>query len=213
MTTKLIQKDLLKGTQEFELVDDHVNVRIKAPFKKAETLTVMLTVLDPEPVIDKSSLHFNSRVNGEPLLSLYLGKPNTKDFNAFVSAIKQKAFEEFNAFAGLQSGSRSPGKAHHEYGEPVDFNDSDETPLTRNREHIKAERIEETIEMLQRHLEADDIQPLISALNALKEDTGSDERLAQVLHAFNEMGPYQGAVLTYAPYVSILLYDDPFNNM
>ena len=103
MTTKLVQKDLFKGTQEFELVDDYVNVRIKAPFKKAETLTVMLTVLDPEPVISKSSLNFNSRVNGEPLISLYLGKPNTEEFNGFVNALKQKAFEEFNAFAGLQT--------------------------------------------------------------------------------------------------------------
>ena len=35
---KLIQKDLLKGTREFEIVDDVVNVRIKKPFKE-EKLT------------------------------------------------------------------------------------------------------------------------------------------------------------------------------
>ena len=67
--------------------------------------------------------------------------------------------------------------------------------------------------MLSQHLELDDIKPLVSALEELKQDTNSEARLAQVLHAFNELGPYQGAVLTYAPYVSILLYDDPFSNM
>lgn len=213
MTTKLVQKDLLKGTQEFELVDDHVNVRIKAPFKKAETLTVMLTVLDPEPVISKSSLNFNSRVNGEPLISLYLGKPNTEAFNGFVNALKQKAFEEFNAFAGLQSTHLPVGDDPAQHESPPDFGDTTETRLTKNRDHIKADRIDETIQMLSQHLEPEEIKPLLSALEALKEDTNSESRLAQVLHAFNELGPYQGAVLTYAPYVSILLYDDPFSNM
>ncbi|MEJ2620812.1 MAG: hypothetical protein P8163_11240 [Candidatus Thiodiazotropha sp.] len=211
MINKLIQKDLFKGTQEFELVDDHIDIRIKAPFKKEETLTVMLTVLDPEPVISQSALHFNSRVNGEPLISMFLGKPNTDQFNDFVNAIKQKAFEEFNAFAGLQSSNRPvSGNANES---PVDFGEGNEAQLTKNREHIQAERIDETIDLLKQHLQEQDIEPLISALERLKTDTNSDEKLIGVLHAFNELGSYQGAVLTYAPYVSILLYDDPFSNM
>ena len=56
MEIKLLQKHLLKGTQEFEIIDDVVNVRIKTPFKKEESLTVMLTVLNPEPLINKSCL-------------------------------------------------------------------------------------------------------------------------------------------------------------
>jgi hypothetical protein len=212
---KLRQKDLFKGTQEFELVDDHLDIRIKAPFKPEESLTVMLTVLDPEPVISKSFLHFNSRVNGEPLVSLFLGKPNTQAFNEFVSALKQKAFEEFNAFAGLQSTSttRALGEQAQALEEPANFDDSEEAQLTKNREHIKVERLDETIQMLNQHLQPEEVKPLVMALEALKEDTNSDALLAQVLHAFNELGPNQGAVLTYAPYVSILLYDDPFSNM
>jgi hypothetical protein len=215
MTTKLIQKDIFKGTQELELIDDHVEVRIKVPFKAEERLTVMLTVLDPEPVISKSTLNFNSRVNGEPLISLYLGKPNTKQFNAFVSSLKQKAFEEFNAFAGLQSSAttRSAEGFAELDAAPADFTQDDQVQLTKNREHIKAERIDETIQLLKANLELADIQPLISALEALKQDTHNDALLTQVLHAFNQMGSYQGAILTYAPYVSILLYDDPFSNM
>ena len=98
---KLIQKSLLKGTQEFELLDDEVRVRIKAPFKSKE-LSVPLAILNPEPEITGSYLHFHSRVKCGPLLSLYLNKPNEKEFNAFVDAVKEKALKEFNMFAGME---------------------------------------------------------------------------------------------------------------
>jgi hypothetical protein len=35
-------------------------------------------------------------------LSLYLNKPNAREFDAFVDALKQKARKEFNAFAGIR---------------------------------------------------------------------------------------------------------------
>ena len=98
---KLIQKNLLKGTQEFEILDDEVRVRIKAPFKSKE-LSVPLAILNPQPEIKGSYLHFHSRVKCGPLLSLYLNKPNAEDFNAFVDAVKEKALKEFNAFSGLE---------------------------------------------------------------------------------------------------------------
>ena len=98
---KLIQKNLVKGTQEFELLDDEVRVRIKKPFKSKE-LSVPLAILNPEPEIDGGMLHFHSRVKCGPLLSLYLNKPNAAEFNAFVDAVKQKALEEFNTFAGIE---------------------------------------------------------------------------------------------------------------
>jgi len=60
-------------------------------------------MINPEPIISKSRLEFHSRVKCRPLISLYLNKPNAKEFNAFVDAIKAKAKNEFNAFAGLKS--------------------------------------------------------------------------------------------------------------
>jgi hypothetical protein len=97
---KLIQKSLLKGTQEFELLDDEIRVRIKTPLKSKEK-SVPLEILNPEPEIEGSYLHFHSRVKCGPLLSLYLNNPNEKEFNAFVDAVKEKALKEFNSFAGI----------------------------------------------------------------------------------------------------------------
>ena len=101
MTTKLVQKHLLKGTQEFELRDNEVRVRINGPLKKKE-LSVPLEILNPEPVINGSKLDFHSRVKCGPMFSLYLNKPNPEEFNAFVEAVKEKALKEYNAFAGIK---------------------------------------------------------------------------------------------------------------
>ncbi|MGV6825877.1 MAG: hypothetical protein ACWA5Q_02765 [bacterium] len=98
---KLVQKHLLKGTQEFELLDDDIKVRIKTPFNE-KNLSVSLAILNPEPTINGSRLEFHSRVKCGPLLSLYLNKPNEQEFNAFVEAVKEKALKEFNAFAGIE---------------------------------------------------------------------------------------------------------------
>lgn len=210
MTTKLTQKHLIKGTKELELIEDYVNIRTKAPFKDEEIHTVMLTVLNPEPIIGKSSLVFSSRVNGCPLITLQLGKPNTEDFNAFVSELKQRALEEFSAFAGLRPPSFSSAAASSIKEEPPEIEESAEERIVKGKKIIDAARVESAIEMLSTHMDAQDIAPFISALEALKQDSNNQDRLVQVLHAFNDLGPRQGPVLAYAPYVSILLSDDPF---
>ena len=102
VSMKLVQKHPIKGTQEFELLEDSIIMRIKKPFRKAEELTVMLAVLNPEPVVNKSMLDFHSRVKCDPLISLYIDKPNPQEFNTFVAALKQQAQLEYNAFAGIK---------------------------------------------------------------------------------------------------------------
>lgn len=211
MTTKLTQKHPLKGTQEFELIDDHVRVKIKAPFQKEEVSTVVLEVLDPEPVIDKSQLHFKSRVNGCPLISLSLGKPNTEEFNAFVGALKQKAQDEFHAFAGLRSSSHPDGLGDNVFDEPPEFEDAESDLETRIRQDVDVSRIEESIQMLKQHLDEEEIKAFLTALEALKENPESERHLAETVKAFDELGPYQGAVLTYAPYVNSVLSDVPLS--
>jgi hypothetical protein len=103
MSHKLIQKHFLHGTQAFELRDDVVKVKIKSPFKGTKELDIVLAILNPEPVIEGSRLHFHSRVKCGPLMSLYLNKPNPEAFNAFVTAVKDKAQKEYGAFAGLHN--------------------------------------------------------------------------------------------------------------
>ncbi len=207
MGMKLIQKHLIKGTQELELIEDYVNIRTKAPFQDEEEIRVMLTVLNPEPAISKSRLNFNSRVNGCPLISLYLGRPNSQEFNAFVSEIRQRALEEFSSFAGL----RPPGPASEmDTSDPCEVDESAEDHLVKAKKIIDAARVESAIEMLVAQMDLKDIEPLVSALEALKEEPQNRALLVQLLHAFNDLGPRQGPVLAFAPYVSVLLSDDPF---
>ena len=210
MSKKLIQKHLVKGSQEFELVEDYVRIRTKAPFGREEELRVMLSIVDPEPVISKSHLHFNSRVNGEPLISLYLGKPNTEVFNEFVSALKQKAQEVFHAFAGLRPAAPPAGLAANVQDSPPELEDSAPDQRTRIRRELDSARIAEAVQMLKLHLDEEEIKPMISALEALEQDPKDEKLLSQAVNAFDGLGPRQGAVLTYAPYVSIVLSDDPF---
>ena len=57
---------------------------------------------------------------------------------------------------------------------------------------------------------AEDIKPLLSALEALTFEPQNESYFTQMESAFNDLGIMQGAVLTYAPYLSVLLADDPF---
>lgn len=206
---KLTQKHLFKGTQEFEIIDDYVKVRIKAPFKDEETQTVMLTVLNPEPVITRSSLDFTSRVNGEALLSFYLGKPNADAFNSFVSALKNKAHDEYQAFAGLKHTNHPAALGDNVFDEPPVFDDEAQEPAANVGKALDPGRIEESVQMLKTYLNSEDIAPFMAALERLGSDPQNEALQIEVLNAFQDLGPTQGAVLTYAPYVGILMSDGP----
>ena len=215
METKLLQKHIFKGTQEFEIVDDVVNVRMKPRLRKEETLTVMLTVLNPEPLINKSLLEFTSRVNNEPLLSLFIAKPNTEEFNQFVNILKQRIQEEYNAFAGIK-----PGKTYatgalegNVFEEPPEFDDPEfgvhGLGQPRKQKPVRIDDLEDSIRMLNEYIGTNEIQPLITALEALKEEPDNSSHRTKVVTAFNGLGQGEGAVLTYAPYVGILMTDGP----
>lgn len=208
MTIKLKQKHLLKGTREFEILDDSIFVRITAPFKK-ERLTVSLTTLNPEPVVNTPYLVFHSRLNGEPLLSLFLDKPNTEEFNDFVGTLK-RALEKYKVFPGAEANSSLPELNGNVYHEPPDIDESDQFRLRGNAQAVDVARIEHAIQMLETYLASEDIKPFLAALEALKAEPQNASRLAEVVKTFNDLGITQGAVLTYAPYISILLSDNPY---
>lgn len=102
MSQKLVQKSIIHGTQEYELRDDVIRVKISHPFKGKKELDVVLAILNPEPVIEGSRLHFHSKVKCGPLMSLFLNKPNKQEFDAFVQAVIDKATKEYNTFAGIK---------------------------------------------------------------------------------------------------------------
>ena len=71
-------------------------------------------------------------------------------------------------------------------------------------------RIDESIELLKKYVDDPAIDPLISALEALKKDPDNKALLDAMTKAFAGLGIAQGSVLTYAPYVGLLLTDDIF---
>ena len=213
MSNKLTQKHVFKGTCEYEIVGDQVHVNIKSSFKKEkkEMLSVTLAVLNPEPVITRSHLEFVSRVNGEPLLSLALSRPNVTEFNEFVNTLKQKAQEEYNAISGISVTSVPTALNGNLYEDPPEFVEVSPVNISKDK-NINAEGLENAIRMLQLYVDNEEITPLITALESLKQDPQDHSRLVKLSTVFNELGASQGAVLTYAPYITIILSDDPFGS-
>lgn len=208
MTTRLVQKDLFKGTQEFEIVNETVYVRTRSLFKEKE-LSVVLTILNPEPVIEAPYLHFHSRVRCGPLLSLYLNKPNVTEFNAFVEELKRRV-RAYSVFLGPDPAALPQAPPGNSFDEPPAFAGIAQDRKPRTSKNIRVEQVESSIEMLARYLGSEDIGPVVSALEALRLDPKSEANLARLAEAFNGLGHLQGAVLTYAPYIGILLSDDAF---
>lgn len=101
MTLKLIQRHILYGRREFELRGDIIKVKVNSLIDENKDFEFELAMLNPEPIISKSRVEFHSRVKCRPLISLYTNKPNAKEFNDFVDALKKKAKSEYSAFAGL----------------------------------------------------------------------------------------------------------------
>lgn len=202
---KLTQKQFLKGSREFEIIDDTLQVCIKSPFKQ-EKLSLVLAILNPEPVENGRFLEFYSRVKCDPMLSLLIDKPDTVTFNAFVDELKKHIREEYGAFAGLKNASQLEGPTGNSYEEPPDF-DTPAGLADRKGKHVNVDSLDTSIAMLQQHLDTSDIEPLLGVLKALKDEPQNEDRLRQLVKTFDELGPRQGAVLTYAPYLAVLLAD------
>lgn len=203
MTMKLVQKSLLKGSREFEIADDAVFVRIKSLFKE-EKLTIDISMLDPEPVVKGLELEFFSQYKGRPVLSLLLNKPNTEAFNTFVDALKQKILGEGSPIASVEAVSAQTAQsalAMNVYEEPP----TDDTREPVSFEPVNVTRLDEDITMLKTYLDENSYKPLLDTLETLKAEPENEVAFQQVKDVFDNLGIYQGAVLTYAPYLKVLL--------
>ena len=176
MTTKIVQIHPELGTREFELVNDAIEYRISSPFGDEE-LSVVLSVLSPEPVFDGPMMYFLSEVNREALIKLFVDLPDAEEFAEFVRTMKQRIREE--DFGNLSASNRK-------------------TAVTR-------EQVDTSIYMLETNMDPTSINELLSTLRDLSEAPGNPERLNRVVEAFNDLGMQQGPVLTYAPFFNTLL--------
>lgn len=202
---KLVQKQFLKGGREFEIVDDMVTMKLRSAMRE-ENSSVSLAVLNPEPVDNGGFVEFHSRVKCGPLLSLLRDKPNASEFGAFVDELSRRAREEYLRFAGLRGGPRATAGADST-AEGAD--EHSKHAYRRPAKPVDAERIDDAMRMLREYLDGDEIESLLAALEALKAEPQSEASMARLVHAFDDLGPRQGAALTYAPYIGILLSDDP----
>lgn len=209
MSTRLVQKRFLKGARAFEIVDDVVNVEIRSPFSK-ERVSVGLGTLDPEPVVNGPYLEFNSRAGGRSALSLFLDEPNAEEFNAFVDTLKLRVVEQHSAGGSTTPDGQPAGLAGNSFEEPPKFAEPGEDRLSHVREFADAAKLADAIRVLETYGVSDEVPAFIAALSALQEDPENEACMVRLLEAFEELGIKQGAVLTYAPYISILLAGKPY---
>lgn len=77
---------------------------------------------------------------------------------------------------------------------------------------IDAQQIETSIIMLKQYVGEDDIAPLIDILESIAVEPRNGALLDRLSDVFGGLGLLQGAVLTYAPYLSTVLSDDLFSD-
>lgn len=205
---KLKQTQFLKGSREFEIADDTLFVRIKSFFKE-EKLTVDLSTLDPEPIVKNSELKFYVPNRGHSIFSLLVDKPNEKEFNRFIVALKQGISGDDGTDAGIEAdiseSTRSEAMSRNVYEEPPEFAEHNKTQEKTPFIPIYAERMKEDIASLKSFVGEGEIKPLLDSLETLVAEPQNEEAFEKMLIVFNELGFYQGAVLTYAPYIKALV--------
>jgi len=175
MASKLVQKHPIKGTRKFLLEEDEIQWSIKSPFK-TDSLNVLFDVLDPKPIISGSTLSFISQVNKEPLVDFFLNRPNKEEFDQFIGSLRQKIIE--NDFGRFRVGEKG-----------ID---------------VDVARLDESIEMLQTNVDANEIKLFLATLVDLKAKPSDIKCQTNVADTFNDLGFAQSQVIIYAPYINFM---------
>lgn len=177
-TVELIQKHPLKGSREFRLDADELHYTINSPLRDDESLSVPLHVLEVKPVKTGSILAFISQVNKEPLVELFVDKPDKKTFDQFIETMQHRiTAEDFSRFHVTDSGVK-----------------------------VDTARLDESIRMLKQYVDPNEIESLLAAMFALQSSPTDIQHQRDVADAFNELGFVQGQVITYAPYLTNMLF-------
>jgi len=77
---------------------------------------------------------------------------------------------------------------------------------------VDIEKIDISIQMLEQYVQDPGIEPVISILKELKQDPGNGSLIEKLTDTFNNLGIVQGAVLTYAPYICVLVSNNLFED-
>lgn len=72
--------------------------------------------------------------------------------------------------------------------------------------------IDSSIQLLNEYINDTSIKPVISVLEALKKDPDNESLIVKLADTLNTNGVMQGAVLTYAPYISVLISNGLFED-
>ena len=204
---KLKQTQFLKGSREFEIADDTLFVSIRSFFKQ-EKLTVDLSTLDPEPVIKGSELKFYSPNRGHSIFSMLLNNPNADTFNTFVDVLKQ-SISGNESDTGIETeiadSTREEALNRNVHEAPPEFAEHNEAMEKIPYKPINVERMKEDIKSLKTCVGENEIKPLLDSLETLVAEPQNEEAFENTLRLFNKLGFYQGAVLTYAPYIKALV--------
>lgn len=84
--------------------------------------------------------------------------------------------------------------------------------MSNTTDNMNREYIDNAIQKLNTYARVDSLKPLISILEALKQDPGNESLSAELTAAWRNLGVYQGTVLTYVPYFYTLIPDDIFGD-
>ena len=79
-------------------------------------------------------------------------------------------------------------------------------------DNLNVANIDDSIKTLTKFTNEPSLKPLISILEALKQDINNESLLAQLIDTWRNLGIYQGTVLTYLPYFYTLIPDDIFGD-
>ena len=79
-------------------------------------------------------------------------------------------------------------------------------------DNMNVENINDAIQRLNTYAKEDALKPLVSILEALKQDPYNESLSAELTDTWRNLGIYQGTVLTYVPYFYTLISDDIFGD-
>ncbi len=89
---------------------------------------------------------------------------------------------------------------------------TDKRDMKNSANNINVADIDNAIQMLNKYAKEPSIKPLISILEALKQDSDNESLLAQLADTWRNLGVFQGTVLTYVPYFYTFIPDDIFGD-